>query len=463
MKVDQIYTGCLAQGAYFIESNGEAAIIDPLREVKPYLQELDERGAKLRYIFETHFHADFVSGHLDLAKTTGAEIVYGPTADPTFNITKAQDRQIFSLGKVTIEVLHTPGHTLESSCFLLRDEHGAVHALFTGDTVFLGDVGRPDLAVKSDLSKEQLAGMLYDSIWQKIMPLPEETIIYPGHGAGSACGKNMSTETVDKLGNQRQNNYALQPMNKQAFVDAVLEGQTTPPQYFPKNAVLNKTGYDNIDGILAKGLKALDPDVFETTAQHQEALILDVRHEREFVKSHIPNSLFIGLHDNFAPWVGTLISDLQQPILLVAPEGKEEEAITRLARVGYDNTIGFLKGGFEAWQKSGKAVENISTMSADAFAKNAQNPGNVLDVRRPAEFQNGHLQGAHNLPLDYINDHLQDFSPNEEYTLHCQGGYRSVIMASILKANGIKHIVNIADGYEALDKTSLPKEEAQLA
>ncbi|MBI1184930.1 MBL fold metallo-hydrolase [bacterium] len=459
MKVEQIYTGCLAHGAYYIESNGEAAIIDPLRETKPYTDRAAASGAKIKYILETHFHADFVSGHLDLSKQTGAEIVYGPTAEANFPILRANDRQVLPLGNVTIEVLHTPGHTMESSCFLLRDEHGNINSVFTGDTLFLGDVGRPDLAVKSDLSKEQLAGFLFDSIWNKIMPLPDHTIVYPGHGAGSACGKNMSDETVGTLGHQKETNYALQTRNKTEFVAAVLEGQTTPPQYFPKNAVMNKMGYDSFVDVLEKGLNALDPDSFEDAANRMEALIIDTRHETEFVKGFVPNSIFIGIDGNFAPWVGTLIVDLKQPILVIADSGREEEVITRLSRVGYDNAIGFLKGGIEAWKQAGKEVDTIEETNAEAFAaENKKESKNVIDVRKKSEYDAGHVEGAKMVTVDYINDYMNDLHKATEYYLYCKSGYRSVIAASILKSRGFEKLVTIAGGYEALVNTDINME-----
>ncbi len=461
MKVEQIYTGCLAHGAYYIESNGEAAIIDPLRETKPYIERAEKSGAKIKYILETHFHADFVSGHLDLSKQTGAEIVYGPTANANFPILRANDRQILKLGNVTIEVLHTPGHTMESSCFLLRDDNGNINSVFTGDTVFLGDVGRPDLAVKTDLSKEQLAGYLYDSIMEKIMPLPDHTIVYPGHGAGSACGKNMSDDTVDTLGHQKATNYALQPMSREAFVAAVLEGQTTPPQYFPKNAVMNKMGYDSFVDILEKGLTSLDVESFEELANRTEALILDARHEHDFAQAFIPNSIFIGIDGNFAPWVGTLILDLEQPILVVADEGREEEVITRLARVGYDNTIGYLKGGIEAWKAAGKEVDSIKSVTADEFAKlELQHGINILDVRRKSEYEVAHVEGAQLVTVDHLNDYMNDLHKHSEYFLYCEGGYRSAIAASILRARGFEALVNVEGGINAIKEIPNVKLEA---
>lgn len=461
MKVEQIYTGCLAHGAYYIESDGEAAIIDPLREIQPYVSKAKYSGATIKYILETHFHADFVSGHIDLAKETGAKIVYGPTAEANFEILRAEDRQVLKLGKVSIEVLHTPGHTMESSCFLLRDEEGKIHSVFTGDTLFLGDVGRPDLAVKTDLSKEQLASYLYDSINEKLMPLPNKTIVYPGHGAGSACGKNMSSDTVDTLGNQKESNYALQNLSREQFIDAVLEGQTTPPQYFPKNAVMNKMGYDSFVDVLEKGLNALEPDSFEDAANRLSALVIDTRSEQEFMESHIPNSIFIGIDGNFATWVGTLISDLKQPILIVANEGREEEVITRLSRVGYDNAVGYLKGGMSSWVAAEKETEELENISAEDFASlNKKENLSVKDVRKKTEYDAGHVKNAMLTTLENLNDYMNEMDRNTTHYLHCKGGYRSVIAASILKSRGYKSLVSILGGYEALEKTDVETEES---
>jgi hydroxyacylglutathione hydrolase len=459
MKVEQLYTGCLAEAAYYIESNGEAAIIDPLRETEPYIKKLEERGAKLKYILETHFHADFVSGHLDLAKKTGATIVFGPNAVAEYDIHVAKDNEDLKLGDVTIRVLHTPGHTMESSTFLLIDENGKDNGIFTGDTLFIGDVGRPDLAVKTDLSREDLARHLYDSIYNKIMPLADDVIVYPGHGKGSACGKNMSDETTDTLGNQKEKNYALQPMEKEEFVEKVVDGLTPPPQYFPKNAMLNKKGYESFDSVIAKGLTALDPDTFEDVANAHEALIIDTRLPEEFVAGFIPNSIFIGVEGSFASWVGTLVVDLQHPILFIADEGKEEEVVTRLSRVGYDNTIGFLKGGIEAWKAAGKQLDYIKSINPHAFAELAEKTKTptVVDVRRYSEFNQGHLLNANNIPLDYINDNMSRFNKEDEYYVHCAGGYRSVVTASILKARGFDNVVNIEEGFGGIqEKTNLP-------
>lgn len=463
MKVEQLYTGCLAEAAYYIESNGEAAIIDPLRETKPYLRKLEERGTKLKYILETHFHADFVSGHIDLAKETGATIVYGPNAAAEYDIYVAKDEEILELGDVKIKVLHTPGHTMESTTFMLIDEEGKEHGIFTGDTLFIGDVGRPDLAVKTDLSKEDLAGHLYESIQNKIMPLDDDVIVYPGHGKGSACGKNMSDETTDTLGNQKKVNYALQPMGKEEFVEKVIDGLTPPPQYFPKNAVMNKKGYDSIDAVLEKGMNALDPDTFEDVANAEEALIIDTRLPEEFVEGFIPNSIFIGEDGSFASWVGTLVVDLKQPILLIVEEGKEEEVITRLARVGYDNTLGYLKGGIEAWKKAGKELDTITSVTPQEMVEKLkrENPS-VLDVRRYNEYNEGHIKGAENIPLDYVNDNMAAFNRDTEYHVHCAGGYRSVVMASILKARGFDKLVNIKEGFKGLEEAGAPVDKQLL-
>lgn len=462
MKVEQIYTGCLAEAAYYIESDGEAAIIDPLRETQPYIERAEEDGAKIKYVLETHFHADFVSGHLDLAKKTGAKIVYGPTAQPNFEAHIAKDGEILALGKAKIKVLHTPGHTMESSTFLLIDEKGHNHSIFTGDTLFIGDVGRPDLAVKTDLSREDLAVHLYNSLRNKIMLLEDEVIVYPGHGAGSACGKMMSKETTDTLGNQKKYNYALrEDMSQEEFVKEVTEGLVEPPQYFPKNAVLNKMGYESLDEILEQGVVALSVEDFEDMANRNNALILDTRSKEEFSKGFIPGSIFIGIDDNFAPWVGALIIDLKQPILFLADEGKEEEVVTRLARVGYDNTLGYLKGGFDAWKKAGRDVDTIEQLSAADFAElyKSDKKISVLDVRRNSEYDSEHIEGIGNFPLDFINKNMAKLDNEKKYFLHCAGGYRSMITASILRARGFDQLVDIQGGFEALSKTDLPRTE----
>lgn len=461
MKVEQIYTGCLAHGAYYIESAGEAVIIDPLRETAPYLDKLKKTGAKLKYIFETHFHADFVSGHLDLAKATGATIVYGPMAKPDYNIYSASDGEVLQLGEVSFTVLHTPGHTMESSTFLLKNEARKDYAIFTGDTLFLGDVGRPDLAIKQgEITKEDLAGYLFDSLRTKIMPLADDVIVYPGHGAGSACGKNLSKETFGLLGDQKLFNYALRDnMTREEFIQEVTAGLTPPPQYFSKNAMMNKLGYESFDSVMNHGNRALNPEQFEAIAESEEALILDVRHQNDFSKAFIPNSIFIGLDGQFAPWVGALIIDIKQPILIVAPEGREEETVTRLSRVGYDNTLGYLKGGIDAWVKSGHEVDRIENVTATDFEV-VSNTGTaqVLDTRKPTEFLAEHLLEAVNYPLDYINgNHMSKLSRNETYYLHCGSGYRSMIAASILRARGFENLVNIQGGWNALKETSLGK------
>ncbi|MHA4846935.1 MBL fold metallo-hydrolase [Flavitalea antarctica] len=456
MKIEQIYTGCLAQGAYYIESEGEAVVIDPLREVEPYLQKATRNGARIKYVFETHFHADFVSGHVDLAKQANAPIVYGPKANPSFPAIIAKDGEEFKVGKLTFKVLHTPGHTMESTCYLLKDESGKEVALFSGDTLFIGDVGRPDLAQKAaHMTKEELAGILYDSLRTKIIPLSDEVIVYPAHGAGSACGKNMSKETTDTLGHQKQTNYALRKnMTREEFIREVTEGLTTPPAYFPLNVMLNRQGYESISKVMQRGKHALSPDAFETAANETGALVLDTREPGTFARGFIPNSINIGIDGSFAPWVGALIPDIKQQILLVTDEGREEEVITRLARVGYDYTIGYLKGGFEAWSKAGKEVDTITSIDAAEFAKLAnQEDMQVIDVRRPAEYDNEHVEGAINLPLDNINDAIGKINPGQRYLVHCAGGYRSMIFNSILRARGFDNLVDVQGGFEAIKKT----------
>lgn len=459
MKVEQIYTGCLAQGAYYIESDGEAAVIDPLREVGSYLSKAEKDGATIKYVFETHFHADFVSGHIDLAAKSGAEIVYGPQANPSFKAHIATDGEEFRLGKLRIRVLHTPGHTMESTCFLLFDENGEEYALFTGDTLFIGDVGRPDLAQKAaSMTQEDLAGLLYESLNNKIKPLPDHVLIYPAHGAGSACGKNMSKETFDTLGNQKQTNYALKATNKDQFIREVTDGLLPPPAYFPQNVALNKLGYNSIDNVLEQGLTALNPAEFETVAEVREALVLDVRPDGEFAQGHIPGSINIGLGGQFAPWVGALIPDLKQPLLLVTPEGKEEEAVTRLSRVGYDMSIGYLKGGIEAWKAAGKDIDTVDRISAEKFAEQVDLKNDeVLDVRKESEYRAEHVEDALNRPLDFINDWFGEIDQDKPFYLHCQGGYRSMIAASILKARGIHNFTEIAGGFKAISETKVPR------
>ncbi|WP_179320933.1 MBL fold metallo-hydrolase [Winogradskyella helgolandensis] len=457
MKIEQLYTGCLAQGAYYIESEGEVAIIDPLREIQQYIDKAKANNAQIKYILETHFHADFVSGHVDLAKETGATIVFGPGATTEYNIHAATDGEELKLGKVTIKVLHTPGHTLESATYLLIDENGKDHAIFSGDTLFLGDVGRPDLAIKSDLTKEDLAAMLFDSLRNKIMPLADDVIVYPAHGAGSACGKNLSKETVGVLGEQKKTNYALRAdMTKAEFVKEVLDGIAPPPQYFAKNAMMNKMGYDTFETVLKTGDVALKPEEFEALANHEPALVLDVRTQSDFIKGHIPNSIFIGLNGGFAPWVGALIKDIKQPIVLVVPEGKSTEAVTRLSRVGYDNTLGYLEGGLEAWKNAGKDVETLDSVSVKEFAERAKaNSINILDVRKDGEYLSSHIVDAQHLSLDFINEKMNEVSKDKTYYVHCAGGYRSVIAASILKARGFTKLIDVDGGFEAIKETDL--------
>lgn len=460
MKVEQIYTGCLAEAAYYIESKGEAVITDPLREITPYIERAEKDGAKIKFVLETHFHADFVSGHIDLAKKTGAKIVFGPTAQPNFEAHVAKDAEVLKVGDVTIVVLHTPGHTMESSTFLLRDENGKDVAIFTGDTLFIGDVGRPDLAVKTDLTRGDLARHLFDSLRNKIMHLADEIIVYPGHGAGSACGKKMSKQTQDTLGNQKLTNYALRAdMSKEEFVKEVTEGLVDPPQYFPKNAVMNKMGYDSVDDVMERGLVARDVEEFISVAESTGALILDTRPNTVFPKAFIPNSIFIGIDDNFAMWVGALITDLKQPILFIAEPGREEEVVTRLARVGYDYALGYLKGGFDVWLNADKETDTLPEVSAAALEKLYKAGAlNVLDVRKESEFDAEHIVGVQNFPLDFINNNMAEISSDKTYYVHCAGGYRSVIASSILQSRGF-NVVNIQGGFKAIKETGLPMTE----
>ncbi|UAB81316.1 MBL fold metallo-hydrolase [Marixanthomonas sp. SCSIO 43207] len=465
MKIEQIYTGCLAQGAYYIESKGEVAIIDPLREVQPYIDKAEAAGAKIKYIFETHFHADFVSGHITLSEKTGAPIVYGPKANPNFDAIIATDNQEFKLGDCTLKVLHTPGHTLESTTFLLKDKDGKDHALFTGDTLFLGDVGRPDLAQKAaNMTQEDLAGMLYDSLRNKIMPLADELTVYPAHGAGSACGKNMMKETVDTLGHQKEINYALRAnMTKEEFINEVTDGLLPPPAYFPMNVKMNKEGYASIDDVLKKGQIALSPDAFEAAANETGAVMLDVRHQGDFAKGHIPGSIFIGIDGGFAPWVGDLIKDVQQPILLIADADRIKETITRLSRVGFDNTLGYLEGGFEAWKKASKEYDTVTSITAESFKEAIEKSSNdapVYDVRKPGEFQAEHIVNAHHTSLSEINKHLADYPTKETFYVHCAGGYRSMIAASILKSRGIHNLIDVQGGFKAIKETGVDTTDA---
>ncbi|PKP27123.1 MAG: MBL fold metallo-hydrolase [Bacteroidetes bacterium HGW-Bacteroidetes-2] len=457
--VEQIYTGCMAQGAYYIQSNGEAVIIDPLREVQPYISRAAKDNAKIKYIFETHFHADFVSGHITLSKKTGASIVFGPTAKPFFDAIIANDGQVFQVGDFTITALHTPGHTMESTTYLLKNNKGKDLAIFSGDTLFLGDVGRPDLAQKAaSMTQEELAGLLFESLRTKIIPLADDVIVYPAHGAGSACGKNMMKETVDTLGNQKKMNYALRAdMTKEEFVQEVTDGLLPPPLYFPLNVKMNKEGYDDIDAIIARGIQALSPEAFEAAANESGAIVLDVRHQNDFVKAHIPRSIFIGLEGGFAPWVGALLADTEQPLLLVCPQGKEEEAITRLSRVGFDKTIGFLQGGIAAWKSSGKETDSLTSISAEEFKKVIETLDiPVFDVRKEREYASSHIQKAKLTPLDFLNDYLTEFPSNKDFYLHCAGGYRSIIAASILKSRGIHNLIDVAGGFADIKKVGIP-------
>jgi hydroxyacylglutathione hydrolase len=460
MHIEQIYTGCLAQGAYYITSNGEAAIIDPLREVQPYLDRLQKDGVKLKYILETHFHADFVSGHLDLSKKTGAPIIYGPNANPEFEAIIAEDGQVFEVGNIKIKTLHTPGHTMESTTYLLIDEHGKDHAIFSGDTLFIGDVGRPDLAQKAaSMTQEQLAATLYHSLRTKIMTLADEVIVYPAHGAGSACGKNMSKETVSTIGEQKRSNYALRAdMTEQEFVKEVTDGLLPPPGYFGMNVAMNKKGYTSFDEVLGQGLRALSMAEFEVAAEESGALILDTRGAADFHKAFVPQSINIGLKGDFAPWVGAMIVDVKQPILLVADEGTEEEAITRLSRVGFDNVLGYLKGGVAAWQASGREADSVKRITAAEFAAKVDvKTDKVIDVRKESEYEAEHVEDAYSRPLAFINDWIKDVDPQEHFFLHCAGGYRSMIAASILQARGYRNFSEVEGGFGAIAKTEVPK------
>ncbi|MEZ4794885.1 MAG: rhodanese-like domain-containing protein [Flavobacteriaceae bacterium] len=460
MHVEQIYTGCLAHAAYYLESNGEAAIFDPLREVQPYLDRAHKDGAKIKYVFETHFHADFVSGHLDLHKKAGAQIVYGPTAKPGFEAIVAEDDQVFSVGDYKVKVIHTPGHTMESTTYLLIDEHGKEHGIITGDTLFIGDVGRPDLAqhVISELTEEKLAGHLYDSLRNKIMPLSDDLIVYPNHGAGSACGKMMSKETTDTLGNQKKVNYALRAdMSKEEFIKELLTGLTKPPVYFPQNVLMNIKGYDSLDTVMERGQKPLSAEAFETAANETDALMLDTREANEFAKGFIPNSINIGLAGNFAQWVGEMIPDVKQEILLITDPGKEEETITRLSRVGYDHTIGYLAGGFDSWKNAGKDYERVGRLDTKEFEDHyLREKTLVIDVRKKSEFDSQHVVGAVNIPLNEINNHLAEIPKDQPFILHCAGGYRSMIAASILKQRGWREFVDVSGGFDEIKKSNVP-------
>lgn len=458
MLIEQIYTGCLAQGAYYIESDGEAAVIDPLREVQPYIEKAERRNAKIKYVFETHFHADFVSGHQDLAEKTGATIVYGPTGMKLgFDALIGEDNQVFTVGKLKIKLIHTPGHTMESSCFLLINEEGKEEAIFTGDTLFIGDVGRPDLAQKviADLTQEKLAAHLYDSLRNKLMPLSDDLIVYPAHGAGSACGKNMSKETSDTLGNQKKTNYALQEMTKEAFIKEVLHGLTPPPAYFPQNVMMNIQGYDSIDTVLERGIRPLSPAEFEVAANETGALILDTRDAQVFAKGFVPNSVNIGIEGSFAVWVGAMVPDLKQELLIIADQGNEEEVITRLARVGYDYSIGYLNGGIEAWRTAGYEVDQITSINAEELAKIKESDPSIhiLDVRKNSEHLSEHVLDSENAPLDYINDSMAQIDKNKTYYVHCAGGYRSMIFNSALRARGFDNLIDVKGGFKAIKES----------
>lgn len=458
MKVEQIYTGCIAHAAYYIESNGEAAVFDPLREVQPYLDRAQADNAQIKYVFETHFHADFVSGHLDLQKKAGSEIVFGPGAKPAYEATTAEDGQIFNVGDYQIKVIHTPGHTMESTTYLLIDENGKEHGIITGDTLFIGDVGRPDLAqhVVSDLTEEKLAGHLYDSLRNKILPLSDDLIVYPNHGAGSACGKMMSKETTDTLGNQKKHNYALQDMTKEEFKKALLTGLTAPPGYFPQNVLMNIKGYESLDTMMERATKALSPDEFELIANETGALMLDTRNADIFAQAYIPNSINIGLDGNFAQWVGEMIPDVKQQILLITEPGKEEESVTRLSRVGYDHTIGYLKDGFKAWSQSDKDIESITRITAQDLAQQYNNKPLVFDVRKASEYNSEHVVDAINVPLNEINQHLAQFPKETPFIVHCAGGYRSMIAAAILKQRGWDNFVDVQGGFKTIKETGIP-------
>jgi len=460
MKIEQIYTGCLAQGAYYITSNGEAAIIDPLRETQPYMERLEKDGVKLKYIFETHFHADFVSGHLDLSKKTGASIVYGPNAKPDFEFISAKDNQIFEIGDIKIKVLHTPGHTMESTTYLLIDADGNDHAIFSGDTLFLGDVGRPDLAQKAaHMTQEQLAGLLFHSLRDKIMPLADDVIVYPAHGAGSACGKNMSKETVGTIGDQKLTNYALRAnMTEEEFIKEVTDGLLPPPAYFGMNVAMNKSGIESFETVFNQGMKAINATEFEVVAEETGALILDTRNNGDFAKGYVPQSINIGINGDFAPWVGSLIGDVKQPILLVTELGMEEETVTRLTRVGFDNIIGHLKYGFQAWKEAGYDVDTVNRITPEQFEKEVKiGESKVIDVRKESEYEAEHVEDAYSRPLAAINEWVKDINPEEHFFMHCAGGYRSMMAASILQARGYRNFSEIEGGFNAIAKTNVSK------
>ncbi len=461
MIINQLYTKCLAQGAYYIESNGEVAIIDPLREVDQYIEMAKENNAKIKYVFETHFHADFVSGHVTLGKKTGASIVFGPNANPTYDVIIAKDNQEFKVGDLTIKALHTPGHTMESTTYLLLDKDGKEHAVFTGDTLFIGDVGRPDLAQKgTEVTQEDLAGILFDSLRTKIIPLPNNVIVYPGHGAGSACGKSMSKETVGTLGDQKEHNYALRAdMTKEEFVKELTDGLSAPPAYFPLNVKLNKEGYEDVNDLIMSATKPLNPSLFNTAwNETPNAIVLDVRNQKDFVEKHIKDSLFIGIDGGFAPWVGAIIKDINTPILLVLPEGRLEETVKRLSRVGFDNVLGYLEGGIEAWEQDGLPVDAIESIQATEFEERINEPNaKVFDVRKTGEFEAEHVEHAEFTPLSEIENFISQYPSEGKHFVYCGGGYRSVIAASILKQHGVHNIIDVKGGYGAIKKTDLPR------
>ena len=460
MKIEQIYTGCLSQGTYYIESNGEVAIIDPLREIDTYLKLAKENNAKIKYIFETHIHADFVSGHLTLSKATGAPIIFGPNTITSYPVTIAEDQQVFKLGNLTFVALHTPGHTLESTTYLLKDNLGKDHAIFTGDTLFIGDVGRPDLAQKqSGKTQRDMAGMLFDSLRKKIMPLSDDVIVYPAHGAGSACGKKISRETFSTLGNQKSSNYALnKSLSKEEFINELTEGLESPPAYFPMNVKMNQEGYNHIENILRKNLNPLDTDEFEKLANQSGVLILDVRNQIQFAEEHIPGSIFIGIDGGFAPWVGAIVGDVKRPILLITPKGREKETITRLARVGFDNALGFLEGGLSSWKVKGKKTDSVSTIEASKLGKKIFDQTKIIDVRKNSEFSNGHLKNALNIPLDQLSENFDKIPLEGNFFVHCAGGYRSMIASSILKSRGIDSMTDIIGGFSAIKSSGIPIE-----
>jgi hydroxyacylglutathione hydrolase len=459
MKIEQIYTGCLAQGAYYITSNGEAIIIDPLREIEPYIERAKKDNVKIKYILETHFHADFVSGHVDLAKATGATIVYGPNAQTTYESHVAEDGEILSFGNVKIKVLHTPGHTMESSCFLLQDEKGVDQALFSGDTLFIGDVGRPDLAQKAaSMTQEQLAATLFHSLRNKVMTLADEVVVYPAHGAGSSCGKNMSKETVSTIGEQKKLNYALRAdMSESEFVKEVTDGLLPPPGYFGMNVMMNKSGYENIEVVMKRGMQALDPEAFEAAANETDSIVLDTRNAQVFSEGFVPNSINIGLDGQFAPWVGALLPNIKQEILIITEVGHEKETVKRLARVGYDNVIGYLNGGFDTWKSTGKEIDTVTRISAEEFALKFNDKPKIIDVRKPGEFAAEHVDGADSIPLDFINEDMAQFPKDKAFIIHCAGGYRSMIAASILKSRGYDNFIEVVGGFNAIAKTNVPK------